>query len=337
MMPNQDLALLITRAIEKRKGLFDSSTNVFRIFNGFLEGIPNLVLEIYGTTLLILDHNKSSLFEPDFFEQVRRICWDSFPYLSTAILKKRDQKSDKDKNGIFLYGRESIQYVQENGVKYAVHLQMNQDSGYYIDTRNLRIWLKENLTGKDIVNTFAYTGSLGVAALAGGANKVVQSDLNPKFLDIARLSAQLNGISPSRHEMITGDFFRVISRLKNENKLFDCVIIDPPFFSSTQAGKLEIVNDSIRLVNKVRPIIRHKGIIVLVNNSLFLSGVDFHHQVETLCESGYVAIRETIPIAQDITGFPETVVSSLPADPFPFNHSTKIVVLNINRKDERIK
>jgi 23S rRNA (cytosine1962-C5)-methyltransferase len=151
------------------------------------------------------------------------------------------------------------------------------------------------------------------------------------------LSAQLNGISPSRHVLMAGDFFRVISRLKNENKLFDCAIIDPPFFSSTQAGKLELLNDSIRLVNKVRPIICHQGIIVLVNNSLFLSGADFYQQVQSLCESGYVSVRETIPIAMDVTGFSETVVSSPPADPFPFNHSTKIVVLNINRKDERIK
>ena len=66
-MLNQDLALPITRAIDKRKGLFDSSTNVFRIFNGFLEGIPNLVLEIYGTTLLIIDHNKTALYVPDFY------------------------------------------------------------------------------------------------------------------------------------------------------------------------------------------------------------------------------------------------------------------------------
>ena len=252
-------------------------------------------------------------------------------------IKERDQKSDKDKNGIFLFGMEIIQFVQENAVKYAVHPLLNQDSSFYIDTRNLRIWLKENLAGKDIVNTFAYTGSLGVAALAGGTNKVIQSDLNSKFLDLARLSAQLNGISPSRHVLMTGDFFRVISRLKNENKLFDCAIIDPPFFSSTQAGKLELLNDSIRLVNKVRPIIRHQGIIVLVNNSLFLSGADFYHQVQSLCESGYVAIKETIPIAQDIAGFPDTVVSSPPTDPYPFNHSTKIVVLNINRKDERLK
>lgn len=328
---------LISRAIEKRKDLVTSGTNVFRIFNGFLEGIPNIVLEIYGSTLLIIDHHKSSTFESGFYEQIRRISWESFPYLKTAILKTRDQKSEKDKNGTLLFGEETIQYVLENDIKYAVHFRMNQDSGFYIDTRNLRKWLKANLIGKDVVNTFAYTGSLGVAALAGGANKVIQSDLNSKFLDIARLSVQLNGISPSRNILMAGDFFRTISRLKNGKKLFDCVIIDPPFFSSTQAGKLELLNDSIRLVNKVRPIIRHQGSIVLVNNSLFLSGADFYQQVQSLCESGYVSVRETIPIAQDVTGFPDTIVSSPPTDPYPFNHSTKIVVLNINRKDERIR
>lgn len=37
-----------------------------------------------------------------------------------------------------------------------------------------------------MLNTFAYTGSLGVAACAGGTRRVVQVDLNRRFLDLAR-------------------------------------------------------------------------------------------------------------------------------------------------------
>jgi 23S rRNA (cytosine1962-C5)-methyltransferase len=65
-------------------------------------------------------------------------------------------------------------------------LQANRDAGLYLDTRNLRGWLIENMAGARVLNTFAYTGSLGVAAKAGGASRVVHIDLKRAFLNVAK-------------------------------------------------------------------------------------------------------------------------------------------------------
>jgi len=51
----------------------------------------------------------------------------------------------------------------------------------------------ENCSGETVLNTFAYTGSLGVAAMAGGAAPRVQQDLNRQFLNLAKSSYTLNG------------------------------------------------------------------------------------------------------------------------------------------------
>jgi 23S rRNA (cytosine1962-C5)-methyltransferase len=88
--------------------------------------------------------------------------------------------------------------VRENGVWYALDLQANRDAGLYLDTRSLRRWLKERMAGARVLNTFAYTGSLGVAALAGGAARVVHVDLKRDFLNIARTSYTLNGFAIHR-------------------------------------------------------------------------------------------------------------------------------------------
>lgn len=327
---------MINHAIGYRKNLStDPGTNVYRIFNGYTEGIPDLILEVYGTSLLIFDHGKNSTFDTSFFEEVRKICWQNFPFLTSVFLKRRNGASEKDKKGNLLFGKEIVQFVVENDVKYAVHFQTNQDSSFYTDTRNLRIWLKNHSSGKTVVNTFAYTGSLGVAALSGGASKVIQTDITPRFLDLARLSGQLNGIPTKRHAFIEGDFYRVVSRLKTGKALYDTVIIDPPFFSSTEAGTVDLSTDSSRLINKVRPIVKHEGTIILVNNSLFLKGTTFYEQVESLCQNEYVSIKEIIPVPLDVTGYPETIKSSLSIDPAPFNHSTKMIILDIKRKDNR--
>lgn len=73
--------------------------------------------------------------------------------------------------------------IREWGVEYAIDLQLNRDSGFYLDNALLRKWLIDHCEGKRVLNTFSYTGSLGMAALAGGAIRIVQTDLNEKFLN----------------------------------------------------------------------------------------------------------------------------------------------------------
>ena len=95
---------------------------------------------------------------------------------------------------------------------------------------------------------------------------------------------------------------------------------------------IDLVNESVRVMNKVRPLVKDDGYLVSINNALFLSGADYIKSLEELCKDGYLTIQELIPVPQDITGFPETAVNHLPSDPAPFNHSTKIVILRVKRK-----
>jgi len=62
----------------------------------------------------------------------------------------------------------------------------------------------------DVLNTFAYTGSLGVAALAGGAVHVLQVDRNGRFLELARRSAMANHLDLGRMKLRADDVFNEI-------------------------------------------------------------------------------------------------------------------------------
>ena len=88
------------------------------------------------------------------------------------------------------------------------------------------------------------------------------------------------------------------------------------------------------LINKVRPLINDGGYLVAVNNALFLSGNDYIEALESLCADGYLQIEELIPVPEDFTGYAQTRLRSLPVDPAPFNHATKIAVLKVRRKAE---
>lgn len=309
-------------------------TQAYRLFNGFYEGYPDLVIDRYGPTLVLLDHGESGPSQPIIEEIVARH-QDLCRGCESILLKQRQHTDMRYRNGVLLAGDTLPSAIEELGVPYALDLQLNQDASFYLDTRDLRAWLLEHMAGKRVLNTFAYTGSLGVAAGVGGAEEVIQTDLNQNFLQLAQKSWQLNDLDPKKHQILAGDFFKITNRLRHSGRLFDTVILDPPFFSTTKAGRVDLQNETTRLINKVRPLIAHNGTLVVINNALFTSGADLMGELESLTASDYLAFERIIPIPEDITGYPETIQTPPPTDPSPFNHPTKIAILRVFRKDKR--
>jgi 23S rRNA (cytosine1962-C5)-methyltransferase len=326
---------LIENAIAAREALFDPGhKTAFRLFNGFLEGCAGLVVELYARTVVLYDYAEKPGEGQLLVKAAQDFLQTRFPWLRAVIVKRRNSPLMEEKRGELLFGETPDRKIQEQGVWYALDLRMNQDSSLYLDTRNLRQWALRNLQGKTVLNSFAYTGSLGVAACAGGAAKVVQLDLNRQYLNLAKTSYTLNGLQIDKKDFIAGDFWAVTNHLKRKGEHFDCVFVDPPFFSTTVKGTLNLNRDSTRLINKVRPLINDGGWLVSINNALYVSGKKYLEELETLCADGYLKIGEFIPVPEDFTGYPQTHKDTPITDPAPFNHSTKIAVMEVRRKEK---
>lgn len=320
---------LLEETLTPRLPLLDAEHySALRLFNGFYEGGPNLVIEIYARTLLVLDYSESP--NSTFIQEVVGFYKTRLNWLQAGILKTRHARTPEEKRGRLIFGSTPDKKIREHDIWYAINLGMNRDASFYLDTRGLRKWLIEHASGLSILNTFAYTGSLGVAAAAGGAARVLQTDHSRQFLNLAKESYLLNGFSIHKQDFPVQDFFSVISHFKKTGTLFDLAIIDPPFFSTTSKGKVDLERESERLINKVRPLIRHGGMLVTVNNAVYVSGSDYMQTLESLCKDGYLSIRELIPIPPDCTGFKQMATPI--TNPAPFNHSTKIAVLDVKRK-----
>jgi 23S rRNA (cytosine1962-C5)-methyltransferase len=328
---NFRIAPLLKKAIESRAHLFDPRhESAFRLFNGFSEGDPDLVLDIYGRTLVVHNYADDPTQNQIPIQEVINFLQTSTTWLHAGILKTRNGKTQEEKKGKLIFGEKPDTKIKEHGVWYAIDLTMNRDASFYLDMRELRTWLIENVKGKSVLNTFAYTGSLGVVAMAGGAGKVVQLDRNRQFLNLAKGSYSFNGYPVHKSDFVAADFFPAVSKFKNTKQFFDCVILDPPFFSTTSKGRVDQVNESTRLINKVRPLINDGGCLVAINNALYVSGKDYMQTLEELCRDGYLKIRELIPVPEDFIGYNKT--SKPITDPGPFNHSTKIAILDVKRK-----
>lgn len=317
----------------RRPLLDDGHRSAVRLFSGFYEGFPDLVIDLYGRTLVLHDFSKEDGQGSTLTASAQQFALEQFPWFECVICKQRFSDEMAEKRGLITFGNAAETTIQENNIQYALDLMINQDASFYLDTRNLRSWLIAHSQGKDVLNTFAYTGSLGVAALAGGAASVVQTDRNRRYLSLARESAVLNRLDLGKMKLRAADFFSEVGNFKRKGERFDLVLLDPPFFSVTDSGTVDMLGESSRLINKLRPLVRDGGRLIVINNALFLSGAEFMGSLQDLCSDGFLDIEETIPIPEDICGYPDTRISTGPADPSPFNHSTKIAVLRVKRKE----
>jgi len=321
-------------ALAARSACFDARHEAaFRLFSGWTEGCPALVADLYGQTLVLHDYADPPAQAAAQVEQAARFYREQLPWLSAVLVKARYGSTEDEKKGTLLWGDSLTRRVRENWVWYAVDLRLNQDASFYLDTRHLREWAKANLAGKTVLNTFAYTGSLGVAARAGGATRVVHLDLKRAFLNVAKDSYVQNGFPINTADFLAGDFWPQISHLKRDGARFDCVLVDPPLFSRTRQGTVDLVEAGQRVLNKVRPLIADGGALVTISNALFVSGASYLQMLQGLCADGYLSLETLIPVPQDFVGYSDRDASSLPADPAPFNHPTKIAVLRVRRKD----
>ena len=107
------------------------------------------------------------------------------------------------KNGIQL--PESV-IGKELGLSYDVRPRHGGiDPLLFLDFRAARRWVKNNAKGKTVLNLFAYTCGIGVAAIAGKAAQVLNVDFAKRSLAVGRENALFNGIGKKRFKIVHDD------------------------------------------------------------------------------------------------------------------------------------
>ncbi|HEY8291839.1 MAG TPA: class I SAM-dependent methyltransferase, partial [Thermomicrobiales bacterium] len=242
---------LLDAALTARAELLDARhQGAARLFSGFFEGAPALVVDCYGTTLVLHNYADPPEDGEAIIAAAMQFLMERLPWIQAVVVKTRNAQTPVERNGVLRFGTKPETRVREHGVWYALDLLMQRDASFYLDTRTLRAWAIGHLAGTGVLNTFAYTGSLGVAAMAGGAARVVQTDLKREYLNVAKTSYTLNGFPIVKADFLAGDFWTQISQMKRAGERFDCVFVDPPFFATTGRGTVDLVTQSHRVINK---------------------------------------------------------------------------------------
>jgi 23S rRNA (cytosine1962-C5)-methyltransferase len=157
--------------------------------------------------------------------------------------------------------------VHENGLKFIVNLGDYLDTGLFLDHRITRQLIREQSTGKKVLNLFAYTGSFSVYAAAGQAYEVVTVDLSNTYLEWAKRNMRLNGfVDDSIYRFEQADvkqYFEIVQK-----EYYDLIVMDPPTFSNSKRMDdfLDIQKDHVRLINNCLTLLKPGGILYFSTN-----------------------------------------------------------------------
>ena len=152
--------------------------------------------------------------------------------------------------------------IDEDGLRFKLDLGRKQNSGLFLDMRYGRRWVREQAAGRRVLNLFAYTCGFSVAAIAGGAERVVNLDMARAALARGRDNHRLNGHDLGRVSFLGHDLFNSWGKLKKDGP-FELIVIDPPSF---QKGSFALGKDYQRILRRLPELLAAPGTVLACVN-----------------------------------------------------------------------
>lgn len=153
--------------------------------------------------------------------------------------------------------------VVESGLKYQLDIGRNQNFGLFLDMRYGRNWVRDNAKHKNVLNLFAYTCGFSVAAIAGGADQVVNVDMAKASLSKGRDNHRLNEHNLNQVKFLAHDIFKSWGKIKKFGP-YELIIIDPPSF---QKGSFALTKDYKKILRRLPDLLVSGGQVLACVNS----------------------------------------------------------------------
>ena len=244
----------LRRALAARAPLLaDPQTTACRLINAESDGIPGLIVDRYTDVLVIqclaagIEARREMLVGA-----IWRVA--SEHNLAPATLYERSDVEVREKEGLplragLIRGKPLPDHVEilEHGLRFLVDVRSGHKTGFYLDQRPNRQRLREAVAAwrrayaatagaPALLNVFAYTGGFGIYGIAGGAVSVVNIETSADALALGRKNLALNELTASdvAIEDIIDDAFEALRTLRESDRRFDMIVLDPPKFAASK-------------------------------------------------------------------------------------------------------
>jgi 23S rRNA (cytosine1962-C5)-methyltransferase len=222
----------------RARARFDIQSDGLRLIHGESDGLPGLIVDRYGDTLV-------AQFMSAGVERWKAVLADAL--LAEMGLTKLYERSDASSRGLeglpeatgWLRGDGPTELVlREHDWRLALNIAEGHKTGFYLDQRDSRKLFADyakRLNFQRVLNCYCYTGGFTVAALSGGAAHVTSIDSSGPAIARAVANVALNGFEAARASFMDADVNASLRQFHEEGRTFDAIVLDPPKFAPTVA------------------------------------------------------------------------------------------------------
>lgn len=284
----ESLTDLLATAFQSRADLLArlhaERTDAYRLFHGTVEGRPGLTVDRYGDLLLVQSFHQS--LAPEDLAVLEGYYRSVLPGL-TSIYNDRSRANSRVLNELppaQMAAAQLPRMAHEMGVAYCIQARHDgQDPWLFLDLRAGRRHVMAHARDKSLLNLFAYTCGVGIAAARAGARFVVNVDFAESSLKVGRANARLNELQ-FRPRFIKSDVFAALRQFagigqpervrgkrmppfpKLDPQQFDIVFLDPPRYAKSSFGVVDLVNDYPALFKPALLCTAEGGTLICCNN-----------------------------------------------------------------------
>ena len=267
----------LMNAIDFRKSILlpNPQTNMYRLVNGEGDGMPGLIIDVYGHHLVMQVHSmgmyrlRETLAEllTELIPDTQAIC------LKTVI--ETDDTEDVALDSGWIYGQTDDEVIaSENGILFKIDILNGQKTGFFLDQRDSRAMVGELAKDRIVLNMFSYSGGFSLYALRGGAQHVDSVDISQKAIDLVEENVRLmGGDYAQRHNAICEDVFAFLDRMPANT--YDLIVLDPPAFAKHHRVKEQGIKGYRNINRKTMEKIRPGGLLFTFSCSQAISRDDF--------------------------------------------------------------
>ena len=221
------------RQMENEQGTL---SDAYRLVHAESDGIPGLIVDRYADLLVLQCLSTGA-------ERWRQTIADLLLELTDAVnIYERSDADVRELEGLesrvgALRGEEPAERLQivEGALSFWVDYRRGHKTGFYLDQRQNRRRVGQLAHQRDVLDGFSYSGGFALSALKGGARSVMAVESSSEAVALAKDNLALNRLPEDRLEWVVDDVFSALRKLRDRNKRFDLIVLDPPKFAPTAA------------------------------------------------------------------------------------------------------
>lgn len=261
-------------------GIADSPTNnTYRLVHGEGDYLPGLVIDCYGSTVVMQAHSVGMhVCRNEICQALVQVMGDRIANVYYKSETTLPYKADLHQENGFLVGGDASNVAMENGLKFHIDWLRGQKTGFFVDQRENRSLLEQYAKGKSVLNMFCYTGGFSVYAMRGDAKQVHSVDSSAKAIELTNDNVALNFPGDARHEAFCEDAFKY---LDEHDQQYDLIVLDPPAFAKHRAALRNALKGYTRLNVKGLQRIKKGGILFTFSCSQVVTKDNFRNAVFT--------------------------------------------------------